>query len=932
MRTKDFVGRSHECRVLDAGLASASSGRPWTVLIEGDAGMGKSALTSAWIETVRGAQVLTVSADEAETDLPFGLLGLLVRPPEPPWSDPFAAGAQLLRHLGERSAETPLILVVDDAHLADPASLRAVTFALRRLRCDRVSAVLTARTGRVGRLPDGLMRLVDEHGERMPLAGLTESEVRDLADVLGCGPLSQPSAARLRIHTGGSPLHLRALMTELSVAELQAGHGPLPAPQSFALLVMSSVAMTSNPAQEAARAMAVLGDRAALSEVEAVAELTDVPQPLEELRKAEILTLRAGRDGWQVRWSHPLVRAAVYDDLGPATRTRLHNRAADLLGGEQALKHLVAASTGPDGILAARLDEQAGRLRQAGRLHAAAETLLDAARLSLDRADGAQRLLNAVDLLLLAGDATAASALSSPIAAMPASGHRLHVQARLAWMTGRPQDARALAEQGWEHGEDLHMVERGALAALLAHLCILRGEGAEAVTWAGRALAGGVPPELASGVRATAAMGLAISGRALEGMDTLSELPTDPTTVPRDLRPELLVRGVLRVMTDEFLGARRDLEALGASAHPDLSLERVEALAHLADAEYRLGDWDGSLAHAEQAVSLTQDTDQVWAESYVHAAPVLVLAARGQWTEAQGHVDAALEAAVRLGDEAATAYAENAAVHLASCRADPETVVKRAVLLLGLESGVAREPGIFAWPVQHVAALVALGRHDEATGAWEAAAHLARQRQLRSRLAALARVRGELAAARHENTVAREAFEEALQLGDGYADALERASAHAAYGRFLRRRGERRSAVDQLKAARESFLAMGALPFLKSCEDELAATGLEKPAQPQRVESNLTPQELAVARLVCGGRTNREVANELVLSVKTVGYHLGNVYTKLGVHSRTQLMATLAASAVSGRPPALARRPEMNAPLPRIADGHRDFTSPQVQI
>ena len=432
---------------------------------------------------------------------------------------------------------TPLILVVDDAHLADPASLRAVTFALRRLRCDRVSAVLTARTGGVGRLPDGLMRLVDEHGERMPLAGLTETEVRDLADVLGCGPLSQPSAARLRIHTGGSPLHLRALMTELSVAELQAGHGPLPAPQSFALLVMSSVAMTSNPAQEAARAMAVLGDRAPLSEVEAVAELTDVPQPLEELRKAEILTLRAGRDGWQVRWSHPLVRAAVYDDLGPATRTRLHNRAADLLGGEQALKHLVAASTGPDRILAARLDEQAGRLRQAGRLHAAAETLLDAARLSLDRADGAQRLLNAVDLLLLAGDATAASALSSPIAAMPAEwpspprAGSARVDDRPAPGCPGPRRAGLGARRGPPHGGTRRASRPSGPPVHPAR------RGAEAVTWAGRALAGGVPPELASGVRATAAMGLAISGRALEGMDTLSEFPTDPTTVPRDLRP-----------------------------------------------------------------------------------------------------------------------------------------------------------------------------------------------------------------------------------------------------------------------------------------------------------------------------------------------------------------------------------------------------------
>jgi ATP/maltotriose-dependent transcriptional regulator MalT len=897
VRTKGFVGRDHERAMLDAGLVSAASGSPWIVLIEGDAGMGKSALTSAWIKTVRDAQVLTVSADDAETDLPFGLLGLLVRPPEPQWSDPFAAGAQLLQLLGDRAAEAPLVLVIDDAHLADPASLGAVTFALRRLRRDSVAAVLTARTGGVGRLPDGLMRVVDARGERVRLGGLTGAEVRDLADALGCGPLSQAAAARLRSHTGGSPLHLRALMSELSAEELRAAHGDLPAPQSFALLVMSSVAMTSHPAQEAARAMAVLGDRAALSEVEAVAELNDAAAALEELQTAEILALRAGSDGWQVRWSHPLVRAAVYDDLGPATRARLHRRAADLLGGEQALAHLVAASTGQDQDLAARLEQQAAQQRQAGRLHAAAETLLDAARLSPDSADGARRLLDAVELLLLAGDAAAASAYAQPIAAMPASGHRFHVQARLEWMAGQLENARSLAEAGWETSEDLEAGESGALAALLAQMCLMRGESAEAVAWADKALASGVPSDQTGAVRASAAIGLGFSGRAMEGLRTLADLPADPAAVPLERHDELHARGVLRIMTDDLTGAQRDLRTFAPMKHLDHLPLRLVALPGLAETEFRLGEWDSAIAHAEQAVSLMQDSEQTWLQGYVHAAPVLVLAARGQWQEAQGHVDAALDAAVLIGHDATVSYARNAAVHLAACQRDWRAVIRHSAELLTLKTGHAREPGIFVWQVQHVAALAALGRFDEAAAALDAAWSLARQRQLRSRLAALARVRGELASARHENALARETFEEALQLGDCYADALERATAHASYGRFLRRRGERRSAVEQLVAARESFLTLGALPFLKRCDDELAATGLAKPAQPQRVGASLTPQEFAVARLVCGGRSNQEVATELVLSVKTVGYHLGNVYTKLGVHSRTQLMATLTAPA-----------------------------------
>ena len=154
-------------------------------------------------------------------------------------------------------------------------------------------------------------------------------------------------------------------------------------------------------------------------------------------------------------------------------------------------------------------------------------------------------------------------------------------------------------------------------------------------------------------------------------------------------------------------------------------------------------------------------------------------------------------------------------------------------------------------------------------------------------------MRGELAAARHAHAAAREAFEEALSLGEGYADALERATAHGSYGRFLRRRGERRSAVEQLRIARESFVALGAVPFLERCDEELAATGVIMPSQRRPAASILTPQELAVARLVCSGLTNQQAATELVLSVKTIGYHLGNAYTKLGVHSRTQLQANL---------------------------------------
>jgi DNA-binding NarL/FixJ family response regulator len=109
----------------------------------------------------------------------------------------------------------------------------------------------------------------------------------------------------------------------------------------------------------------------------------------------------------------------------------------------------------------------------------------------------------------------------------------------------------------------------------------------------------------------------------------------------------------------------------------------------------------------------------------------------------------------------------------------------------------------------------------------------------------------------------------------------------------LRRAGERRAAGDRLRAARDTFAGLGATPFLDSCNAELAACGLAVDRPPVTPLGRLTTQEQAVARLVCVGKSNREVAAELVISVKTVGYHLGNTYSKLGVNTRTQLAALL---------------------------------------
>src|SRR6266545_1063773 len=266
-----FVGRSSELGLLRARLAKAASGVPQTIVVEGAPGVGKTSLVRAFVAPLDGRTVLAASGDQGETYLRFGVLEQLLGPRDDGWADPFAAGADLLRLLDQRPAGDPTVFVVEDAHLADPESMAALTFALRRLRADRVMALFVARAEDSGTLPAGLLKLAEAQEARLLLEGFTDDDVAALGSALGHAHLSRGAVARLRRHTGGNPLYLRALMRELGTEVLEAP-GPLPAPQSYALLVQRLVASQPEPARRLARAAAVLADHSPLSVAAAVGE------------------------------------------------------------------------------------------------------------------------------------------------------------------------------------------------------------------------------------------------------------------------------------------------------------------------------------------------------------------------------------------------------------------------------------------------------------------------------------------------------------------------------------------------------------------------------------------------------------------------------------------------------------------------------------
>jgi ATP/maltotriose-dependent transcriptional regulator MalT len=904
-----FVGRQSMLAHLRRMLEQARAGQPRLVLIEGPAGIGKTTLVRRFLAEAGERCVLRASGEEAEASLPFGVLAqLLAAAPTTPSDlaalgvagerpvDQLAAGAVLLDLLGALQRSDPVVVVVDDLHWTDQPSLHALTFALRRLRVDRLLTLVLTRDLAEARLPEGLRRLLaDDETLRLRLGGLEAEELRALSGRLGHRPLSVRAAARLRAHTDGSPLHALALLEQVPAEILDDPQVPLPAPRSFALLVLARLAACGADVQELVAAASVLGARCPLHQAAALAKLDDPLPALEQAVAAGLLVEQP--TALSVGFPHPLVHAAIYQQLGPARRAGLHTRAAGLADDEPArLRHRVRAASGPDAALAADL-ARAGRQHTAvGAWASAAEQLVTAARLAPSRTDREQFTLEAVECQLLAGEFGDPAGVTARLRGFRDGGWRSYVLGRLAFVAGRLEEAEALLGDAWQRCDPGRDPALGArIAGQLAAVSMTHLRGAETADWANMALRLAPEQTATDLIRYLPLAGLGISGHADTALASVAGLP-DPAVASLVELDVLFGRGELRFWTDDLAGACRDLAGVLAAGHDRSVAFRVLAATMLGQAEYRLGRWDDAVVHCDLALSLATDADLTYLAPFCHAIATLVPAARGQWDNAELHARAVQAGSLRgnppLGAVAYTALAQG---HLARARGQPEAVIAALDPLLQRRDGDGvDEPGVICWRDLLADALVAVGELDRADQVLAPFEALAATRQRHSAIAAAARARANLEAARGDPAGADHAFQTALAHAAQVNLPFDRALLQLAYGAFLRRAGKRTPAAAQLRAARDTLARLDARPDLARCERELAACGLRPGRRQERDTARLTPQELAVARLVAAGRSNQQAARELVVSVKTVEYHLGNVYAKLQITSRGQLTRRLA--------------------------------------
>jgi DNA-binding CsgD family transcriptional regulator len=906
-----FVGRSRELTALHSRMRSASEGHPRIVFIEGDPGVGKTALVWRFLSETIGARVLHASGEAAEIDCPFGVMDQLLREVRDQLPEGLAplhratrsslsvltAGVAFIDVITALQDRQPLVVFVDDIQWADPSSLKCLAFVLRRLRSERVLTLISGQDFAEPQQASLARFAVSPFGSHLPITGLTAEDLRILGARLGAGAISTPVAVRLHQHTDGNPLHARALFQELDIAALSRDDRPIPAPRSYAMLVLKRVASCPAEVERLVVAAAILGERCSPRLASELAEIRDELAAIGRARDAGFLIDYSTPTRHLLSFAHPLIRSAVYHDLSLTRRTALHLRAASLIDDEAAmLQHRVAAAVSEDEELASELAAFGERCMAGGQWQQVAASLLAAIRLSAPGMRRERLVLTTAEWLLVVGDTAAADNLTDEIRAASQPDRRDYILGWLSWSRGCGAAGEALLRSAWQTCDPATSPGlAGKIATALSYVWQARARPHAAVEWAQRAVALASPDPYGIGLHGLDVLlpGLTVTGRAAAA-GSVAEVHEHAGDVELG---GLVGRGRLLDWDDDLAGAQQTLQAAvtGYERGGSLPPAGLLALIALSKVEFRIGSWDDAFSHSELAACTANETSQFWLAPYAHAMAGWVLAARGDWESAQAHVEAGRDHLGAPPDYSAVSYVAAAEALAAHARGDHEGMLDALGPLARSSCDVVEDPEVMFWRELQIEALVAAGQLDSARPVLRQLEARARERGSRSALAGAARARAGVHAALGEPARADADYQVGLDLlGQGARPLpFSHGLLQLAYGGFLRRTGKRSLAVAQLTSAQATFARLGGQPYETRCAAELSRCGVTPARRGIRCTDQLTPQELTAAQLAAKGMTNRQVARELVVSVKTVEYHLGNVYAKLGINSRTQLVRRL---------------------------------------
>ena len=904
-----MVGREGELASLRRFLEQEPEG-PVALLLEGEAGIGKSTLWLAAVEYARelGLRVLSSRPAESERDLAFAGLGDLfesalgeIVPALPPprrqaleaalllgdatyTADARALAVAVRNSLEILAAAGPLVVAVDDVQWFDRSSMNAVSFAFRRLE-EPVVLVLARRVGEGIDRSELELSLAEDSVRMLPVGPLSVGALQGLVHEHLGRAFSRPTLLRIHEISGGNPFYAlelaRALGQDVDPAQ------PLPVPEKLEDLVSDRLAGLP-PRTRDALAIAWASGNPTLDLLRS-AHVDEAA--LEPALSAHVVEWQSG----VIAFTHPLFGSVLYQRRSATEQRATHHRLADVVDDPlDAARHLALATESPDPGIASALESAAAIAADRAAMATSVELHEHALRLTVpdDGEDLDRRTMAAARAHAATGDLARARVLAQALCDRASSGagyaaalelasdiadsHRETIALRRAALGEAVEDpalqARLHAWLAWavRFDESLGVAEEHAQASLvLAERLDDDGLHAQALA-------------ALSAVRFH--LGRA---DALEIGEKAYDLA--PAADPRGLMDVTLNFASTLIWSAHVERARAMLEPLLEHWSERDEGETGQIVWRLAFVELAQGRLHAAEDYADRAREIGILYDARDAAPNVVAVS-FVAAWRGQLDRARELAEQGLEQS-KSGDPWFVSHSEGLLGSVALWSGDAQRAVEHFAAAEKARSRFgSREPNLARWRADYVEALLELGHVEQAVAVldpWEAdAARLGRGVVL----AQVLRCRGLMAAARGDIDAAALLLEDAVELHDELSDPLGRARTLLSLGVVRRRLKQKRAAREAIEEAAQIFEECGAEWWAERARSEQGHVG------GRMREIGLTPAEARVAALVVEGRTNREVAAALVLGERTVEAHLTHIYAKLGVRSRTELARTFGSS------------------------------------